>query len=134
MASIVIVTKQCYLLCDTINYIAINEVKEEDYKAGLFDPPRRKTKKKLTRKQIEAMELEKFQIVIDFVPAGGPNPNSRNSNGGQTVGINVTGRQRCLELFSHMVKQIREQIPDHRFLDSIVESFLLESQDEHHNT
>jgi len=129
MASIVIVTQQCYLLCEAINYIAINEIDENDErKLSIFDKPKRGKKgKKLTRKQIEDLRKQ-FQIVIDFVPASGVqlNANSRNNTNTATVAIKVSGRERCLALFTHMVEQIREQIPDNKFLDEIVNKFLQE--------
>ncbi len=137
MASIVIVTQQCYLLCEAINYIAINEVQDdEDEKLSFFDRPAkrgRKTKKP-TKKQIEAWKRQQYQIIIDFIPANGINPNSNqlSKHGGKetsTVAIKVTGRDRCLDLFAHMVEQIREQIPDNKFLDDIVEKFIQETKE-----
>lgn len=137
MANIVIVTKQCYLLCEAINYIAINEVDphDDDGKLAIFDKPRRgKKAKKPTKRQIEAWERQQFQIVIDFIPSNGTNPtqglSKHGSNGNTTtVAIRVSGRDRCLALFSHMVEQIREQIPDNKFLDDIVSRFLQEDKD-----
>lgn len=137
MASIVIVTRQCYLLCDSINYIAVNEVQDdEDRDISIFDKPRRgRKRKKPTKKQIEAWKKQQYQIIIDFIPVNGNNSSS-NSNklrsGGEaaTVAIKVTGRDRCLDLFAHMVEQIREQIPDHKFLDDIVNRFIQDTQDE----
>ena len=128
MASIVIVTKHCYLLCETINYIAINEVEEHDLDLRFFE--KRKRGKKPTKKQVDAWKKEQFQIIIDFVPANGVNPQNtthHNGNGNTTaVVIRISGREKCLSLFSHMVEQIREQIPDNKFLDDIVEKFLQE--------
>ncbi len=142
MASIVIITKQCYLLCDAINYIVINEVEEDDknqVRMFLNRPSKRGRKakpKKLTKKQLDLINGRQFQIIIDFIPVGNSNNNSGNNSmtrksGSETttVAITVTGRDKCLELFSHMVEQIREQIPDHMFLDRIVERFLQESKE-----
>jgi len=138
MASIVIVTKQCYLLCEAINYIAINEVQDDDDKelSSMFDKPKRGRKsRKPTKKQVEAWKRQQYQIVIDFVPANGINPTNGNQlrkSGGDTatIGIKITGRDRCLDLFAHMVEQIREQIPDNKFLDEIVEKFIQETKEE----
>ena len=139
MASIVIVTKQCYLLCESINYIAVNEVQDdEDRDLSIFDRNKRK-RKKPTKKQIEAWKKMQYQIIIDFIPSGGVNPggsgSSRKLGNGETatVAIKVTGRDRCLELFAHMVEQIREQIPDNKFLDEIVEKFIQENKDDNQN-
>jgi hypothetical protein len=142
MASIVIVTKQCYLLCESINYIAINEVNDdEDAAVGFFDSPNKRgrkvkgRKKKPTKKQLDAWKRQQYQIIIDFVPANGINPNNSNQlrksgSDSTTVGIKVTGRDTCLDLFAHMVEQIREQIPDNKFLDDIVEKFIQETRED----
>jgi hypothetical protein len=130
MAAIVIVTQQCYLLCEAINYIAINEVDEnEERKLSIFENSKKKGKK-LTKKQRETLAKQQYQIIIDFVPANGVtlNQNSRNNTNTATVAIRVTGRDKCLGLFSHMVEQIREQIPDNKFLDEIVNKFLQEEK------
>jgi hypothetical protein len=127
MANIVIVTKQCYLLCEAINYIVINEIdeKDDDRKLTSFMDKPKRGKKKPTKKQIE----EQYQIVIDFIPVNGANLaglSKHPSNNTACVAIKVSGRERCLSLFSHMVEQIREQIPDNKFLDEIVSKFLQE--------
>ena len=139
MPSIVIVTRQCYLLCESINYIAINEINDEEERAvRMFDNVKKKKRPgaKPTKKQLEEWRKQQFQIIIDFVPANGVNPTNNSigkssRNGGDTasVAIKVTGRDRCLDLFAHMVEQIREQIPDNKFLDDIVEKFIQEGKD-----
>jgi hypothetical protein len=141
MSKIVIVTSQCYLLAEAINYIAINEVAEDDREGRIVDvfdsaPSKKRGRKskrpiKLTEEQKDARR--QYQIVIDFVPANGIIPTTTNVLGNKragdtaSVGVKVTGRKRCLDLFSHMVEQIREQIPDNKFLDQIVENFLQET-------
>jgi hypothetical protein len=137
MPSVVIVTKQCYLLCEAINYIAINEVQDEDEdRMSVFDRPKRGRKtRKPTKKQLDALKSQQFNIIIDFIPANNVNPSngnglSKNRGDSTTVAIKVTGRDRCQELFTHMVEQIREQIPDNKFLDQIVEQFLIESRED----
>jgi hypothetical protein len=135
MANIVIVTQQCYLLCEAINYIAINEIDESDErKLSFFNKPTGKKGKKPTKRQLEEWRRQQFQIVIDFVPAAGVTPSSsglskHNSGNTATVAIKVSGRDHVLALFSHMVEQIREQIPDNKFLDDIVSKFLQEDKD-----
>lgn len=136
MASIVIVTKQCYLICESINYIIVNEIYEDDAESDLSmfslrEKPRKKRKtRRPTKKELDLIESKQYNVVIDFVPINGINPNNGNKSligNNHSVAIRVTGRSNCLELFSHMVEQIREQIPDHMFLDRMVEKFLAES-------
>ena len=135
MANIVIVTQQCYLLCEAINYIAINEIDgdNESRLTSFFkeEPKKGKKAKKPTKKQIEEWKRQQFQIIIDFVPANGITVGSSSHKSGgntATVAIKVSGRDKCLGLFSHMVEQIREQIPDNKFLDDIVNKFLQEDK------
>src|ERR1035437_5596022 len=136
MANIVIVTDQCYLLCEAINYIAVNEVDEDDrQKLSYFDKPKTKSRriKKPTKKQLDALDKKQVHIIIDFIPVAGTNVNNNSRRLGSnpdstTVAITVTGKDRCLNLFSHMVEQIREQIPDHMFLDKLVDKFIQETK------
>lgn len=129
MASIVIVTKQCYLICEAINFIVINETDNNDHKNIFATAKKARKAKKPTKAQLAKFDNKQFQIVIDFVPVGGVNngPIKRSSNDESTsVAINITGREQTLNLFTHMVEQIREQIPDHVFMDKMVDDFLQE--------
>jgi hypothetical protein len=136
MANIVIVTEQCYLLCEAINFIVINEV-SDDEDDSLFETKRSKARNKKVKKPVKPqVDNRRFNIIIDFIPTGGAIPSQQLKKSGSTPGsahvsIAIVGKDYCIKLFSHMVKQIREQIPDNRFLDSIVEEFLQGDQDEH---
>jgi hypothetical protein len=139
MATIVIVTSQCYLLCEAINHITMHdaeepcEAKEEEF--GLSRRRRQHKKRRLTAKQKKAIAFaklnQKYQIVIDFVPVSGSSPHLVHGGGSgrensTTVSITVRGRERCEALFSEMVEQIREQLPDNVFLNQLAERFLSE--------
>ena len=122
MAQIVIVTKQCYLICEGINFISVDEVKQDDYKASYGSRP--KTKKKKSEDDVM------YEITIDFIPAAN-NSAANNSNRNRDLGsvtINVLGRTRCLALFEDMVKQIRDQMPDVLWLNKLVENFLIDEE------
>lgn len=130
MANIVLVTKQCYLLCEAINYISVEEIKDEDSELELFisSRPRKKNKKKkLTPKQklLNNLKTENklYQIQIDFVPV--PCTSTNNSSRGREslVTISVRGQNSCLTLYREILKQIREQQPDKLFLDKLVDQF-----------
>ena len=137
MASIVIVTRACYLLCESINHISVNEASEECKKEDDWSNSRRRKKKKpkLTKAEIaKNIQNAPYRIVIDFVPVAKNHPNMLSSNkhssdDNTSVSITVHGRDRCLELFTEMVEQIREQLPDQIFLDKIVEKLLLEDNE-----
>ena len=133
MANVVIVTRQCYLLCEAINYIVINEVEDDEpeYKISHSKKAKKKIPVSMKLKTEYIKERKPYQIVIDFVPIGSPtvlNNNSlkrSSSNEDSTrVCITVQGLERAVLLFQDMVAQIREQLPDQMFLDKLVEKFL----------
>jgi hypothetical protein len=141
MPSIVIVTRQCYLLCESINYIVINEAEDDTAVSVWLDKPKknRRTKKipkSLKQKNDYINYIKPYQIHIDFIPTGGVQPNGNSGNGSlrtsksdttTRVSITVQGLERCAALFQEMVAQIREQIPDQVFLDKLIEKFLIGS-------
>lgn len=123
---IVIVTNKCYLIAEAINYITIDEVEKE--KEDIFSSKSRrkrtKTAKALAKKKRE--ELSFYEITVDYVPAqAGSNVNNRRDL--SSVAITVQGLINARTLFSDMVGQIREQLPDHLFLDKLVQRFLAET-------
>lgn len=130
MSSIVIVTNQCYLLCDAINYIAIREIYEDQEEDDRLILNRRKRKRKLTQKQKMMQKLKKetqlYEISIDFVSTNNGNAQSNSRHGGpdNSLTIVVRGYDNCLTLYKDMVDQIREQLPDKVFLDKLVDRFL----------
>jgi len=139
MSSVVIVTSQCYLLAEAINYIVINET--DDSNDREWEPSRRskvpKSQRRLNSVMREYLEERKpFNIVINFVPKGAPQsnlPQKRNSNGDtSTVSINAHGLRRTLKVFQDIVAQLREQIPDERFLDTLVDRFLTSIEEGNH--
>jgi hypothetical protein len=133
MASIVIVTNQCYLLAEAINYIVINESDDDNEKAEWNEPRRRRIRR---RKKLSAreyiMEGKPFWVVVNFIPKGAPQQighghqaMSKNSNdSGESIRITVQGLRRTLKVFQDIVAQLREQIPDEKFLDTLVDRFL----------
>jgi hypothetical protein len=132
MANIVLVTDHCYLQCQAINFIAINEVESKAEEPSLFVTSRQKRsrKNKFNRgsKKKQAKPERLYQVVIDFIPIGNPNTGGSLSRGNDQaqVGVTVVGRDTCLKLFATIVHQIREQQPDALYLNQLVERFLTE--------
>lgn len=135
MANIILVTRQCYLLCDSINHISVHEMDEEDKEESLFyvPPKKKKGRKKPTPKQVLLDKLKRaaqlYQISINFTPVTPNQSNSlkHSSSGNEHVNITVRGYDRCIELYMEMIQQIREQQPDKLFLDKMVEKFFAEN-------
>lgn len=142
MANIVLVTRQCYLLCESINYISVHELSEEDKEDSLFytrPPKRRKRKMSAKEKLLDKLKraAQLYQISIDFVPVQNSNANANNGrrgDGTSSVNITVRGYDRCIELYMDMIQQIREQQPDKLFLDKMVEKFFAENPVEKEET
>jgi hypothetical protein len=127
MASIVIVTSQCYLLAEAINYIVINEVDDSDDRE--WQPKTAKNRKIRRNNRVlrdYIVERKPFNIVIDFIPKNQPQNASNKNNGdaSSVITIQVHGLNRTLRVFQDVVSQLREQIPDELFLDKLVERFL----------
>ena len=121
MAQIVIVTKQCYLVCESINYISICEDTEKPKNSLFHGAPKKKSSKGKAARSNKENSL--YKLIIDFTPiAQNPN-NSRSSSGSNTVSLDVLGERTCMALFKDMVGQIREQSPDKLYLDKLVENF-----------
>jgi hypothetical protein len=144
MPSVVIITEECYLLAEAINYIVINEDEEgHDDREYMLDKPGRRGKKgkrkrplsesnKAIREYIQ--ERKPFVIVINFIAKGAP-PNggssmSKHSGDNSGVQLKVMGLRRTLKAFRSIVGQLREQIPDEKFLDTLVDRFLTSTENE----
>lgn len=143
MPSVVIVTEQCYLLAEAINFIVINEDEEgRDDREYMLDRPKKSAKKKKptqaqrnkdVREYIQ--ERKPFVIVINFIAKGNPQSGSspqmkHSSSENSGVHIKVMGLRRTMKVFRDVVKQLREQIPDEKFLDTLVEEFLAGTEDD----
>lgn len=131
MSGLVIVTDQCYLLCESINFIAVSEVEK---KSDNFDflSGRSKRKSKRQKRGVDSgrandnSEEALYEITIDFIPVNAQNVPSahRRADDTSSVTIQVRGKSNCHDLYTAMVSQIREQMPDQIYLDKLVESFL----------
>ena len=130
MPSVVIVTSRCYLLCEAINHISVNEIEDDCKQEAIFSRSSKKKRKKKrpTKAQIaKRIQNAAYEVVINFIPHSKSQQNatsSRNHDETETVSITVHGRDRCLALFSEIVQQIREQLPDQMFLDKLVEQLM----------
>ena len=123
MANLVIVTKQCYLIAESITYISVDALPECENCGSSLQHSR---KKKVSKKEKERREKEcAYRISVDFVPAkSNHNNNNMRNDGHSTVCIVVNGYDSCMKLFHEMVDQIREQMPDELWLNKLIDKFL----------
>lgn len=130
MANLVIVTKHCYLLCESINSISLEECDGQDEKWA----PLPKKKKKMALKPNKAIKTDaikntlEYEITIDFISSMAPT-SGRNGGSDRTLAIRIRGYDRALALYKDMVNQIREQLPDKLFLDKLCDKFFSENPD-----
>ena len=104
--ALVIVTKKCYISCEKINHITLQEEVEE------------------INVRHEPFAIPYWNIVIDFDPLSTPNTNLNSRREDRLVSIKVGDLETAYVLFHDIVNQIREQMPDQLFLDKMVEKFL----------
>ena len=69
-----------------------------------------------------------YSIDIDFVPIPNTNANNTRRDDNGFVSIRVIGEKVAKNLFVEIVKQIRDQIPDQKFLDDMLNNMLLGNQ------
>ena len=133
MSELVIVTPNCYLICEAIHHITVSDSDKEEKQFITRRKPNRRGIRKTSSKRNKAAQSKIYQITIEYVPLSNSQKNISMSNSNretQTVTINVCGQERCYGLFRDMVSQIREQMPDQMYLDKIVEKILLANPDD----
>ena len=139
MASVVIVTSQCYLLAEAINYIVINECEDNndhDYVSFTRSKTSKAKHKTDKAKRNYIQERKPFEVIINFIPKGHPPTTSsphlqkHGNNDVSTVQVRIHGLRRTLRVFQDIVSQLREQIPDEKFLDTLIDRFMATYEDE----
>ncbi len=111
--SLVIVTDKCYLICESVNFINIQESPNAT-SYSYSDKPKKKPKK----------GLDIYEITIDFIPKpstsrpGGPDMST------DVLKFKVRGKKEAENAFKLIVNQIREQIPDKFYINKLMEDFL----------
>ncbi len=133
MANLVIVSAHCYLLCEAINYISVDLCRNQDifdedgdikYDTLAKKAGGNKKGRRLTKKEKEALVRGQllYNVSINFVPVSGNGSNSRPEQ--REVEITVQGYDATMKFYKQLVSQIREQLPDQKFLDDMVERLL----------
>lgn len=124
MANLVIVSSHCYLLCEAINHITLDDCDNESYDKVEYLTKSKKSGRsgKLSKKK-EMLNLKKWcKITLNYVPA----TKSQNSRGDdiRSVEILIQGKEIANTLYKEIISQIREQMPDQLFLDKLVDNIL----------
>lgn len=105
-----IVTDRCFLTCEKIVAVVIEEIFEE-----------KKTKVKKTPKKV----LDYCTISITYTPSS-----TKNYDGQNCLELRVTEKAKAMSLYTEIVRQVQEQFPNDVFLDKLVNKMLGDSPHE----
>ena len=124
--AIVICTKRCFLLCDNIINVTLDEWADRDDD----DNDDRLTVSACVRRWIQrireadTLAARDYRIEIDYTRS-----NQHGEQQDQTY-VRVRGYKEACALFKEIVHEIREQKPDQAYLDNIVAKMLSTSPDD----
>lgn len=125
-----IVTSRCFLACEKVTYIKIEEL---EWNAGIgqlvnksmLSKAKTKTKKVgRPKKQQEVESKVNFKIMIGYFPIS---PTQHTYSGDPSeccLEVYVTDKQTATALYTEIVKEIQEQHPSDLFLDKLVNKML----------
>jgi hypothetical protein len=124
--SLVIVTKQCFLLCDRIISIVLDEAHKED--TGDEDTQYKRQSWSFRKTAAKEKPSEWF-IEIKYIPEitsiqGRQNGGAISQRDFCSLEIRLFDKDEAFKLYSEIVHEIREQMPDQLFLDKLVNSAL----------
>lgn len=112
MSSIVIVTDHCYLSCENINHVRMEELHLTDERWTY------------NKKTLQVSDSAKhYQISIDFDPVVTNNTSHKQRNCSEVVKVIITGKKNAHSVYREIIHQIREQTPDKLYLDKLVDKF-----------
>jgi hypothetical protein len=117
-----IVTSKCFLTCDKILYIKLEE-RPDDPDAVVYKPkkkgrPSKKEKAELAKPQVT------HRIMIGYYPVSASN---NNYNGGPNeccLEVTVPDKQTADALYMKIVREVQEQHPNELYLDKLVHKML----------
>lgn len=111
---ITICTSRTFILCEAINHITLRADPENIGYTGTLIPY--------------------YIVSICFVQGSRNNSNQNNtSREDGYVEIKVIGEDTALKVFKEVVQQIREQLPDEKYLDSMMERILTGEKEDIHD-
>ena len=110
----VLIARGLYLRCEKVHSISVLENAEYDDYEGSYPKKSIKT-------------LFNINIIYDSVQ----DPNGKNHNNQQNhVTINTYSRKFASELVKDLIGQVREQDPDNKKMDELIEKHFCEVQDD----
>ena len=124
--SLVIITKRCFLVCERVTSIIIEESNNFE-KEKIQESSRRFN---FLKKKIKETKLDEWVICVNYIPesvnASSGKIYPSGSKEEKTLELLITGKREAFALFNEMVHEIREQNPDLLYLDKLIEKMLSE--------
>ncbi len=119
-----IVTSRCFLACEKVTSVIIEELVEEKAKAKKLS---KKTKEKLKKPAKVPETPSMFCISISYyaLSMSSPNNNYKSSEPQEnTLEVRVLGREKATTLYAEIIKEVQEQHPGEGYLDQLVSKIL----------
>lgn len=123
----VIVTNRCYLVCEKVTSITVQEYESESTKKR----PRLKAKGKVKKAVVPLVDKTSFKLEINYIPASAnvaQKSSSYHATSGNTtehtIELDVFTKVATFALYHELVKQIRDQTQDQIYLDKMVDELL----------
>lgn len=110
---ITICTSRIFILCEAINHITLRAEPENVGYSGTIIPY--------------------YVVTIAFVQGSRNNNNQNNHREDSYVEVKVIGEEIALKVFKEVVQQIREQLPDEKYLDTMMENILSGAKEDTHD-
>lgn len=118
-----IVTSRCFLACDRVTFVKLEERPSES--EGLMKSVEKKAKRGRPKKEV-APKME-YVIVIGYYPITTANYNYNNREPTEyTLEVKRLDQQTATALYKEIVKEVQEQYPNEVFLDKLVNKLLTE--------
>lgn len=127
-----IVTKRCFLACDKVTSVVLEELASESKKKIVRHSKGKKKKKvKPSQKPEIVLVPAEFCISICYYPLSVYSTNNMNSNRSEqenNLDIRVKGKKEALELYGEIIREVQEQHPTEGYLDQLVDKVLAGSE------
>ncbi len=105
-----IVTSKCFLVCDKVTSVTLEET--------FGQKPKLVKKKKGQKKAAKSKTpVKEYTIAITYYPVS--MANSRN-DGESTLEVRVTGKEMATKLYGEIIREVQEQHPNEAYLDKLV--------------
>ena len=123
--SFVIVTKRCFLTCEKVTSVIIEELSSKKVKELVVE---KKKKRGKSSRKTKLVDVPQYAICIAFIPSSSQKAQNSTYGGNgkeeQTLELRVLGKKEAYSLYSEIIREVQEQHPNEGYLDKLVEKML----------